>query len=198
MKISGSKLPYGVGLLILMLAAIAVVLLRSDDASAPTNESTDQATQVDQDSPATAEQTDTDAASAVPEFVDADGGTPLNGTWTMYWRNSEGSESAAFTLRFNGVNGGTVEVLNDETESDTWIEFDGDELRFGFTRTFTGNSYPAGGWDEKSEFTGAQVSDGQFLGRWYRDDWECSPDLVPPCVTKPDPSFYTAWIEQES
>jgi hypothetical protein len=200
----GGKLPYGVGFLIIMLAAIALVFLRGDDAGAPSNESIDQAAELAQDGPATPDPADADAASAVPEFVDADGGTPLSGTWTMYWRNSEGTDSAAFTLRFHGAEGGTVEVLNDETESDTWIVLDGEELRFGFTRTFQApakwpadNPYPAGGWDEKSEFTGQRVSDGQFLGRWYRDDWECRPDFVPPCVTQPDPAVYTAWIEQK-
>lgn len=185
----------------MMLIAIGLALFAGDDASAPSSESDDAATEADQDGSATP---DAAAASDVPEFVDAGGATPLNGTWVMYWRNAEGSENPAFTLQFNGVNGGSVDVLNDETESDTWIEFDGDELRFGFTRTFDapekwpeGTPFPAGGWEEKSEFVGTRVSDGQYLGNWYRDDWECRPDRTPPCSTGPDPSFFTSWIEQE-
>lgn len=206
LEIVGGKLAYGAWFLILVLVVMAFVFFGGDDTGAPSNENAGTATELDQDSAATPEPDSVDVASAVPEFVDADGSTPLNGTWVMYLRNSEGTDKAAFTLRFNGVNGGTVEVLNDETESDTWIELTGDELRFGFTRTFQASAnwaentaipFPAGGWDEKSEFKGTRVSDGQFSGNWYRDDWECRPDVNPPCSTKPDPSLHTAWIEQE-
>jgi len=200
----GGRLAYGAGFLISVLVVLAFVIFGGDDADAPSNEGAEPATELDQDSTATPEPDSADAAAAVPDFVDADGATPLSGTWVMYWRNVEGNDSPAFTLRFNGVNGGSVEVLNDETESDTWIEFDGDELRFGFTRTFDlsdnwpeGTPYPAGGWDEKSEFKFTRVSDGQFLGTWFRDDWECRPDRTPACATNPIPNSFTAWIERE-
>jgi hypothetical protein len=198
-RIAGAALALA-ALMLLVLVVVALGLSR-DDAGSPSSEN---ATELDREGPATPEPESVDAEAAGPEFIDADGSTSLTGTWTMYWRNAADTDSAAFTLRFNGVNGGTVEVLNDETESDTWIELEGDELRFGFTRTFQapaswppGSPFPAEGWDETSEFRGTRVSEGQFLGTWYRDDWECRPDLTPPCSTKPDPRLFTAWIEQE-
>ena len=203
-RTAGGKVPYGLGLAIMLLAAIGLAVFGVNDAGTPSNESADTATGLDQDSPAVPEPDSVDNASATPEFVDTDGSNPLSGTWVMYWRNAEDTDSAAFTLRFNGVNGGSVEVLNDNTESDTWIELDGNTLRFGFTRTSTPPAswpadvpFPAEALDEKTEFNGTRVSDGQFLGNSYRDGWECQPDLTPPCSTNPNPDFYTAWIEQE-
>jgi hypothetical protein len=191
-KTAGGRIPYGVGFLILLLVVIGLVFFGGDDASAPSNEGAETTTELDQDSQATTEPHSGEVASAVAEFVDADGATPLSGTWVMYWRNSEDTDSPAFTLRFNGVDGGTVEVLNDETEFDTWIEFDGDVLRFGFTRMMERVD-----WPEKSDFTGTHISDGQFLGNWFRDVWECDPNRTPPCVTEPDQVSYTAWIERQ-
>ena len=61
---------------------------------------------------------------------------PLSGTWSMWWRNANDSDSVAFTLRFNGLDTGTVEVLNDENAFDTSFTFEDDRLSFGFTRMF--------------------------------------------------------------
>jgi hypothetical protein len=163
--------------------------------------------------PTTIQETPTPIATSSPDQSDvvappepdAEGSSdegPLSGTWTMWWRNAENSDNVAFTLRFNGLNTGTVEVLNDENEFDTSFTFEDDGLSFGFTRMFEPppnwpEDNPFGGWPEKSTFEGTRVSDGQFLGKWFRDDWECRPERQPPCVTKPEPNVYTSWLERE-
>jgi len=149
-----------------------------------------------------------EGTESLDDESDADGSNdegPLSGTWSMWWRNAENSENVAFTLRFDGLNTGTVEVLNDEDAFDSWFEFEDDVLRFGFTRMFeppanwpAGNPFPAGGWPENSTFEGTRDSDGQFLGKWYRDDWECRPELSPPCSYKDVRTFSVAWVERES
>jgi len=137
--------------------------------------------------------------------VDADATDPLSGTWNMVWRGDDGAEGTAFTLRFEGADTGTVEVLNDENESETWFELDGDVLRLGFTRTFAkppswpaDSPFPSGGWPENTTFEGDRDSDGSFLGTWYRDDWECNPGLNPPCSYKDVRMSFAARAERES
>ncbi|PKQ17575.1 MAG: hypothetical protein CVT68_07820 [Actinobacteria bacterium HGW-Actinobacteria-8] len=146
-----------------------------------------------------------DAAPAASEAVDADAPGPLSGTWNMVWRGDDGAEGTAFTLRFEGAYTGTVEVLNDENESETWFELEGDVLRFGFTRTFAkptswpaDSPFPAGGWPENITFEGDRGGDGSFLGTWYRDDWECNPRLNPPCSYKDVRISFPARVERES
>lgn len=122
----------------------------------------------------------------------------------MVWRGDDGAEGTVFILRFNGSNTGTVDVLNDENESETWFELEGDVLRLGFTRTFqkptswpADSPFPAGGWPEQTTFEGDLDGNGSFLGTWYRDDWECIPGLNPPCSYKEVRMSFAARVERE-
>ena len=54
----------------------------------------------------------------------------------MYRTPTNGDERPAFTIRFDGDDRGTVEILNDDTEFDITFRFDGDRLWFTFTRVF--------------------------------------------------------------
>lgn len=95
---------------------------------------------------------------------------PISGTWAMYW---EGSDNRAFEITFTGSDTGTLEILNDDTESLTSFTVEGDQVRFKFTRTFVVSS---GKWPEKSTFEGTLTGLHEMTGTWARQDWECSPD----------------------
>lgn len=94
----------------------------------------------------------------------------LSGTWSLWWTNSLGDESVAFTIRFLGVRDGTVEILNDETETDTSFEWNGDEVSFRFTRLVGDRNVP-----EESRWEGTWSSSAEWEGTWSREDWECPP-----------------------
>ena len=100
---------------------------------------------------------------------------PISGTWAMYWTNSEGSESQAFTIRFTGGGTGTLEILEDYTEFNTAFEVEGDQVMFEFTRTF---QVPIGDWPEKSYFVGVLTGRNEMSGEWAREGWECWADHV--------------------
>ena len=197
-RTTGGKLGAAFALLSFLIALAVIASFSGGDAkSTPLNDGGDAAPKPSVTRP-------DDAATGPSEVVDADDATPLSGTWVMFWRNSQGSENAAFTLRFNGSNTGNLEVLNDDNESETWFELEDDVLSFGFTRTFeaptnwpAGNPFPPDGWPENSTFEGDRDSDGNFLGKWYRDDWECSPDVSPPCSYNLERTFFSAWLERE-
>jgi len=79
-----------------------------------------------------------------PPSEEADG--PLSGVWNMYWTNSEQSENVGLIFQFVGVDSGTVEVLNDETEHEfeTSFTLDGDYLSVEFTRLIGAREVPEG------------------------------------------------------
>lgn len=96
----------------------------------------------------------------------------LSGAWSMWWTNSLGDQSVAFTLRFNGDTSGTVEVLNDNTEYDTFFELDDEVVWLGFTRVLD----PGG--PASSFFIGTFAEDGIVYGEWTRlGDGQDDPDV---------------------
>ena len=98
---------------------------------------------------------------------------PLSGTWAMYWTGDSQSESQAFTITFTGADTGTLEILNDDTESATTFEVEGDQVTFEFTRAF---DVPNGEWPEKSVFVGVLQGRNEMSGEWSRQGWECRPE----------------------
>ena len=115
---------------------------------------------------------------------DANGDGPLGGsTWNMWWTNSEGSESVALVIRFIGDTSGTIEILNDDTESATSFELNDDALSFEFTRLIGDREVP-----ERSKWDG-EFDPGRYLvasGTWQREDWSCPP---PPSACEIGPGF---------
>lgn len=125
---------------------------------------------------------------------------PLSGTWTMWWINDDGSRSDAFIIRFNGVDSGTLEILNDETEIDTFFTVDGDLVTLGFTRLraldpkyYTQESVAA-----ISFFIGEFEDDNSINGLWEREGYSCSPDGDPQCVLGTDPSSHPAGLVRDN
>ena len=124
----------------------------------------------------------------------------LSGTWTMWWVNANGQRSDAFTIRFNGVDSGTLEILEDETEIDTFFTVDGDLVTFGFTllrpldpEYYTQESVPA-----ISFFIGEFEDANSVEGLWEREGYSCSPDTQPQCNLGTNPSTHPAGLIRES
>lgn len=120
--------------------------------------------------------------------VNSDAVGPLSGTWTMYWTPKKMTERPAFTVRFTGTDRGTVEILNEDTESNAHFRLDGDLVWFTFTRVFDIETDDSGivKWPEISVFEGAFTGVDGISGEWAREAWDCVPDRDPPCVIKPD------------
>jgi hypothetical protein len=104
----------------------------------------------------------------------------------MSWTNSEGNESPAFTITFEGTDTGTLEILNDDTETETSFTVEGDKVEFLFTRTMTTD--PATVLEESS-FVGTLTGPDSIVGEWGRQDWECWPDPNAGCRT----TAYWTW-----
>ncbi len=172
-------------MLFLIFIAILLLLINSNRSASVTNRSETPAA-----SSTGATVTDQGAASSEPisgteesttgteESISSTAG-PISGTWAMYWTNSKGSESQAFTITFTGSDTGTLEILNDDTESNTTFKVKGDEVMFEFTRTFQA---PIGDWPEKSRFVGILKGRNEMSGEWAREDWECWPDQDKPKI----------------
>jgi len=108
---------------------------------------------------------DQSQADSSDDPAGADG--PLSGDWTLWWTNSEGDTSPAFTIRFNGMNSGTVDVTNDATEEDTFFELEGDVLTMGWTRVLERTGA------RSDYFIGNVFDDDTIEGVWYRPGSEC-------------------------
>ena len=125
---------------------------------------------------------------------------PLSGTWTMWWINDDGSRSDAFTIRFNGAESGTLEILNDETEIDTFFTVDGDLVTLGFTRlqALDPKYYTQESVADISFFIG-EFEDGNSIdGLWEREGYSCSPDGHPQCVLGTDPISLPAGLVRDN
>lgn len=131
--------------------------------SEASNDSATESTVADQGAASAGSASDTDGSAS-----DTEGS--ISGTWAMYWH---GSDNLAFEITFIGSDTGTLEILNDATETDTAFEVDGDQVWFKFTRTF---EVAIGKWPEKSTFEGTLTGLHEMTGKWNRQDWECSPD----------------------
>jgi hypothetical protein len=107
-----------------------------------------------------------------------------SGTRAMYWTNANGEEDQAFTIRFDGDDRGTIEILNDDTEYDTVFRLlDGGKVWFTSTRVF---DIQGVAWPEITIFEGTFVRADKISGEWAREDWECLPGRDPPCKYLPD------------
>ncbi len=116
-----------------------------------------------------------DQAEVETEPVETDGAKdqaeaegPISGEWTLRWTNAEGNTSSAFVLRLNGVDSGTVDVLNDETDYDGFFELEGDDLSMSWTRVLE-NTGPSSDY-----FVGKVFDEDTIEGTWYRPGSECS------------------------
>jgi hypothetical protein len=122
-------------------------------------------------------------STAGTAILDSSDANNLKGTWAMYWTNANGSENQAFTIRFDGGDKGTLEILNDDTEFDTTFRFDGDRVWFTFTRIFDieiSDSQTIK-WPEIRIFEGSFHGLDEISGEWAREDWDCVPDRDTPC-----------------
>ena len=163
------------------MVAIAILLLLinrtapvTGESAAPSDSGTE-STVTDQDAVSSEPTSDTAGSISEPEASISDTAGPISGTWAMYWTNSEGSESQGFTITFTGSDTGTLEIHEDDTESQTSFTVEGDQVRFKFTRTFDLEE-PFGDWPEGSTFNGTLMGRNEILGKWARQGWECSPD----------------------
>lgn len=68
------------------------------------------------------------------------------------------------------MNSGTVDVTNDETETETFFELEGDVLSMGWTRSTSPNDTDPG----PDYFVGNVVDEKTIEGVWYRPISECS------------------------
>lgn len=125
---------------------------------------------------------------------------PLSGTWIMWWINANGTRNDAFRIRFNGVGSGTLEILNDETEIDTFFTVDGDLVTFGFTRlqALDPEYYTQDNVPDISFFIGEFEDDNSIEGLWTNEGYSCSPVDEPPCVLGTEPFTDVAGLTRES
>lgn len=112
----------------------------------------------------------------------------------MSWTNSEGNESPAFTITFEGTDAGTLAILNDDTETETSFTVEGEKVEFLFTRTMTTD--PATVLEESS-FVGTLTGPDSIVGEWGRQDWECWPDPNAGCRTTPNWTWYPSRLVRQ-
>lgn len=125
---------------------------------------------------------------------------PLSGTWIMWFIKPDGNRGDVFRIRFNGVDSGTLEILNNETEIDTFFTVDSDLVTFGFTllsplnpEYYTQENVPA-----VSFFIGEFEDDNSIDGLWENEGYSCSPADEPPCVLGAEPFTQVAGLIRES
>lgn len=87
----------------------------------------------------------------------------------MWWTNVLGDTSPGFTIRFSGDTSGTIEVLNDNTDTETFFELNDDTVRLGFTRVLEHTG------PEKDFFIDTFAEDGIVYGEWTREGGEDGP-----------------------
>lgn len=131
---------------------------------------------------------------AAPSEPTSDTAGSISGTWAMYWTNSEGNESPAFTITFKGTDTGTLEILNDDTETETSFTIEDDKVEFLFTRTM--RTDPATVLEESS-FRGTLTGADSIVGEWGRQNWECWTDPNPGCRTMPNWDWYPARLVRQ-
>ncbi len=140
------------------------------------------------------ESTVTDQGAASSESAsDAEGS--ISGTWAMYWTNDAGSENQAFTITFTGTDTGTLEIHNDETESQTSFTVEGEKVEFEFTRTMSTDIDDV---LEESSFLGTLAGADLIVGDWGRQDWKCWPDPNAGCRTTPNWDWYPSRLVRTS
>ncbi len=138
--------------------------------------------------------------AAEPEGDGSSNAGRLSGTWIMWWINANGNRSDAFRIRFNGVDSGKLEILNNETEIDTFFTVDGDLVTFGFTRlqALDPEYYTQDNVSAISFLIGEFEDDNSIDGLWETEGYSCRPDGEPQCVPGTGPITEVAGLTRES
>ena len=172
----------------------ASTLADQPSAAAPTDgEDTPTPDQSDAVAPA-----ESDAADSI-----TDG--PLSaGTWAMYRTNVAGNEGWLFDIRFEGVEMGTLEILNLETEYNTKFDVNDDRVSFKFTElTYLQPPYKTDAIEVVSSFEGTLTDADTIGGTWKVENWHCFPDRDPECtlgnpINENSPDWKKEYLEFES